>query len=541
MVAPLSVTVRNNLSGRWLRLDSQVEQVSISTVVPGGFGTFVFQMAERVTRNLQSTLQSFYACDVLVTDQNGATLFEGLLTDIKLHSDTSDAYYECECTGWQLLLDNPYRNIAIEREIPWDDLGIQWAPGQIRPDLITTTIGQVSASDASVIGVRMDVLSGIALPGFVYGGAQVYFPVGTRIQRVRMDITTDTSHTAVFSVQANAINDAGALTGFAAVVGSGISTTASYDFAFGTGVRGVLFTMNNGGGATTSAACSVIISNIRMLSNRTLPSGAISTEENVYGHEIVSDIISQSQLLQDFSGLDVDISYAVPEFSYPTSDTARNALDAITAYYNKYWAVWESKRAVWKAWNPSATADWVVSRDSGAQVDIDPSIVNAGNVVRVQYTDAAGISQEVDVADTAQDNVYTLAGRSKTVIANLGVVSTAVAAARVGAVFFPDHSYEVVGGTITIDARKPCYSQTYGTMLPAYRIRAGESVRLRDGSSYKSMFDNASWNRQNLFRITATDLDWDNQVMKLTIDNSQASLDQITARIQTNLSAKYGT
>lgn len=539
MIRPLGVLIRNNLSGQYIRLDSQVENIDISTSVPGGFGTFTFQIPERSARTLVTPLESFYACDVIVSDQNGQSIFEGILTDVKKHSDTTDAYYECDAQGWQVLLNNPYKGMSVERGLSWDQMGIQYFPTLARPDVIQMSAGQVDATDATKVGFRMDVPSGIAVTGGWRNGVQVFFPVGTRVHTLYADISYDTNRTAQFNLNIYEISDAGAVTLVGTIVGPGLTAIPITVTAF-TACRGIIIEMACSSGGTTSAPVFASFYNVRVLENRVGLTGTTSSEP-VYGHELISNIVNQSLLPNNFFGIDTDFTYQFPQFSYPISDTQRNALDAVTAYYNRYWAVWEDKRFYWSTWSLQNSADWIVSRDGGAQIDIDPSIVNAARVVRVQWTDAAGIQQEYDVADTNQDNSYIMAGASQTTVVDLGIQGLASAAAQLGSVYFPDHSYEVVGGTITIDAQARCFSQTYNTTLPAYRIRAGDSVRVRDGSNYGNVFNSTSWNRSTLFRITATDLDWDNQVMKLTIDNSQASLDQLLGRIQNNLSAKFGT
>lgn len=542
MIVPLNILIRNNATGRWLRLDSQPQNINISTVVPGGFGTFTFQMGERVVRQLTYPLDAFYACDVIVSDQSGQTLFEGILTDVKKHSDETDSYYECESTGWQILMDNPYRNMIVERNIAWDQENIAFQPSLIRPSLMSVTTGQVDATDGTKIGVRLDVISGTAITSGWRNGAQIMFPAGTRLQRIMFDYNVDISRTVTFQVVGLGLNDAGAQSaGSAVFIAPGLGSSSINSTAWTSGAeRGMILGFECVTGGTSSAAIFAQIYNIRFLCTRVAPTGT-STSEPVYGHEVVSDIVSQSLLSQDYSQIETDTSYQIPQFSYQVSDTQRNALDAITAYYARYWAVWESKRFAWKSWTPVASADWVVSRSAGAQLDIDPTILNAARSAVVQWSDAAGIQQETSITDPNQDNAYTLAGASKTTIIPLGIQGLASAAAQLGSVYWPDHSYEVVGGTITVPANARCFSQTYGTMLPAYRIRAGESVRVRDAATAGSFFDNKTWNRSTLFRITATDLDWDNQIMKLTVDNAQASIDQLLGRVQLNLSSKFGT
>lgn len=540
-MVPLNVVMRNNATKQQITLGQQIDTVTLSTATPGGFGTFTFQIPERAARSLQAPLQAFYAADLFVTDQGGSTLFEGQLTDIKLHSDLTDAYYEIEATGWQILLDNPYRNIVIDTAPDWQQMPVSFNTSVVRPSTIPLTIGQVSASDATKIGWRCDVPSGTAITASWRNGAIAYYPVGTRLLRCKFDINTDMNRTAQFQLEIYCVDDSGNIDFLSSLATAFVgSSSEDIDLSpFSSLTRGIMMDFSCSTGGTSSADMWAQCTNFRVLSTRKTPTGT-SVNEPVYGHEIISDIISKSPISQNFSNIEVDTSYSVPEFSFPVSDTCRNALDAITAYYNRYWAVWENKILTWKTWSAASAADWVVSRDSGAQVDIDPSITNAARVIIAQYTDAAGVAQETTITDTRADNVYALAGASKTAIVNLGITTTAAAATQVGAVYFPDHSYEVVGGTITLPAQARCFSQKYGTMLPAYKIRAGESVRLRDGNSVRSIFDSSSWNRSTLFRITATDLDWDNQSMQLTLDNSQASLDQITSRIQTNLSAKYG-
>lgn len=536
---PLTVVLRNPSTNISISLTSNLEQVQISTSVPGGFGTFTFRMDERVANLLTYPLQGFYACDVSVTDVAAQILFEGILTDVKMHSDADSAYYSCECTGWQVLLDNPYRNMVVERNLNWQVLSTAINPNLCRPDLVATTIGALDPSNPTQIGFRMDAGTSQAVFGFALGGAQLIIPSGMDSKVLYFDYSLDMNHTVQFDIEYQVYDAAGSLISNAALFGAGAVGSGSSSLNLGLGVHINIYMVSQSA-ATPTSNCFAKFYNMRIVTNRWSTIGYFNSEP-VAGHELIADILHRNgQLNEDLSGIDPELTYTVQEFSYPQSVPGRQALDDANAYYSRYWAVWENKKLFWKAWN-TTTADWIVSRDGGAQVDIDPSIVDAGSVVRVQYTDPTGLAVESDVADARADNIYKLAGRTKTVIANLGIVSTTTAATQVGSVFFPDHSYEVVGGTITLPAQTRCFSQTYGNMRPAYLIRAGETVRLRDGRSVRSIFDNSSWNRATFFRITATDLDWESQTIQLTIDNSQASLDQLTARIATNQSSKYGT
>src|SRR5207253_1472245 len=109
--------------------------------------------------------------------------------------------------------------------------------------------------------------------------------------------------------------------------------------------------------------------------------------------------------------------------------------------------------------------------------------------------------------DSIFQRVYGSPQRAK--IFDSGITTTQAVIAALGPVFFPENSYEIQRGTITIPAQSLCQGPG-GSFRPAYRMRAGDNIRVSDAPSSRALYGNA-YDRQSNFIVRAVDVDWDAQ------------------------------
>ena len=374
--------------------------------------------------------------------------------------------------------------------------------------------------------------------GNLRNGALIEFPVP--MSKVKFDLSAQTNFTggsaqwivfgqasfpATQSVVANA-SPLGALAPTAVV--------ASLPSGFRNAVL-LEMLMPFGSGVPPATNAWLLLNNLRALAPRG-PSG-LDTEP-VYGHELVQDVVYQSLLAADYSQIDSDTSYQFlsADFSQP-GQTLRAALDYITAFYSKYWAVWENKTISWKSTVLTTAPDWTVSANQGVKFTLEPSVAEAARSVRVSYRDVRGVSREITANDPRLDNVYAVARASKQAQINLPVVSNSSAAQQIANTYFPDHSYEVLRGKIIIPAQTLLTPRAGGS-LPAYKIRAGQSIRILDAATPRDYFS-TQYDRKTTLFIRTTDVDWEAQTITLEVDNTRDSISTLLARVALQTTSKF--
>jgi hypothetical protein len=509
-----------------------IRQITFSSLINGGFGTMTFFVPWLHNRGLPPWLQ--FLADVRATDRFAFTCFEGRIDDISLSVSGDSEGYQVECVGYGVALGaEPYTNVIVERNLPFVPLPIIESPQFMRSDLYGANSGNTNATDLTRSGVAFSCRRNQLYPVTAFYIYRAMWPdLGVDLRRVKFDVTTVNlaNGTFVGALNCYSCDSAGVLTTQVSIAAAG---TFNEDIALPAGTRGVAFGLICTTGGTTGAFDTTAeVFNVRVFGNRT---NAASNNEPVYGHEIVTDIVQKSLWSQDLTQIETDTTYQFPEASWVDSIKIADALDYVTSFYDRWWAVYEDKRFFWKSAN-AQIVNWSTSRAEGARLQLDPSITNAARSVRLRYRVPSGQSAELIVADTRVDNVYAAAGASHTAIVDLGIVSNATSAAQVGQTYFPDHSYEVVKGTITLQLNQFVRGLNPG---PAYRIRAGDNIQVRDAVSPRQILGQ-SYDRRSIFLVRSVDVDWDSQTVTVSVDNTRDSLSQLLARVGIAVPASPG-
>lgn len=552
----IQVKITRASDGVAARIIMRLDDLKWSTTIPGGFGSAsMFFPGEPVAVIAETGVE--YLADVKILGPGigyvgGAfsgqtdTLFEGRVEDISLSVSGGRVGVAVECLGYQVLTNEPYRNAPIRSDSAGRLTQYPVILTQYRPEWMRLSTGQgvalgdeiASAPDTRGMVFRVAPSQAASSPWQNRAIEQFPYP-GTR---VKFDLSSFLSPGAggSFSFQFQGI--ASYIASFNAVIDAFVGNMAptahsvALPSGFRNGIVPIAYITTAQAGIATYAW--LLINKPRVLSPRG-PSAL--DDEPVYGHELVQDVVFQSLLTKDYSQVDTDTSYqfSSADFSGP-GQTLRAALDYITAYYSRFWAVWENKTLYWK---PSVinggNVDWTVSAKQGVTYELDPSVAEAARSVRVAYRDVQGVSREVTYDDPRFDNVFAVAGASKQAQVALPVVANSSAAQQIATTYFPDHSYEVLRGTITIPAQTMlATNKGGGGRLPAYKIRAGESIRLLDAASPKDYFS-TQYDRKTILFIRTTQVDWEQQTVTLEVDNTRDSLTTLLARVGANVSARF--
>lgn len=522
-------------------LNNDMESLRWTTLVNGGFGTATFFLPGRPVEVLGNTGLE-YLSDIKIFGPGGTVdvLFEGRVEDITQSAEEGHLGVGVSCVGYGILTNEPYRNTPIARDSA--DRAKQYPVDSEyqRPQFL-----QLLAGADSSLGVNATRGNE---KGFVFRG--LASSVGSTLWQNEALEAFPFPVTRLKFDAYSYLNPGGAsFRMYAAIFGSYLATTTplidspltnggatTFSVGLASGFRNqwkVGVYLNSAGIPATPPW--LMIDNIRKFAPRG-PSAL--DDEPVYGHELIQDVIFNSLLTKDYSQVDSDTSYqfSVADFSAPGT-TLRNALDYITAFYDRYWAVWENKTIYWKPSTLGTTPDWTLQGISGVEYDLDPTITNAARSVRVAYQDVGGVAREVTYDDPRLDNIFTLAGASKQAQVALPVVANSSAAAQIATTYFPDHSYEVMSGTVTIPLSAfVTTSKQGGGKLPAYKIRAGESLRLTDAALPRDFFS-SQYDRKTLLFIRSTDVNWETQTVTLEVDNTRDRLSTLMARISANVNA----
>lgn len=550
----LQILITRRSDGNAALVSSRLDDLKWSTTIPGGFGSCSLFLPGDPTQVIGETGVEYLA-DIKIMGPGGGyvgpafsgqsdILFEGRVEDILRSVTPGRVGVSVECLGYQVLTNEPYRNAPIRSDTAGRVQPLPVTDSTIRPEYLRLAAGQgqVLGAMATALDARgLSLFVAASTPashGWVNGGVE-WFPYPA----VRIKFT----HTAFgnpggasFNFVMFAYASYSATSSILVNAALGNTAASAYSLAIPSGFRnGVVFDVQHiaaDTGAATNAW--MLINNPRVLAPRG-PSAL--DDEPVYGHELVQDVVFNSLLAQDFSQITADTTYqfSTADFSGP-GQTLRAALDYITGFYSAMWAVWENKTLYW---TPTVVSNggptWSVAAKQGVTFELDPSIAEAARSVRVSYRDVQGVNREVTYDDPRLDNVFAIAGASKQAQVALPVVANSSAAQQIATTYFPDHSYEVLRGTLTIPAQAMlATSKSGGGMLPAYKMRAGESVRLLDAAAAKDYFSSA-YDRKTILFIRTTQVDWEQQTVTLEVDNTRDSLTTLLARVGANVSAKF--
>lgn len=542
----LEISVTSATGNEVYRWDSIAEQVKWSNLIPGGFGTLQLTL-RRSTKLAGFDVQ--YLNDIKIRDEGQNLLFEGRIEDINPFSSGNDSGFVIEAVGYKTLLDdNIYYQSPIKTDVLWEPRALTEYPGVGRPDIIGLSTGQIDASDLTKIGWAMTLNTAVGSRLDVTGQLNPS-PSGVTINTAYFDYAAAISGGNFWSVNLwGWVPGTGyVVTGFNGNVGNGTFPNQVVTLPLGT--RWVLFALSTTVGIPAGSTFSVynftLGENYCPLSN--LQAGI--TVSNVAGKTItaqdaIAELLSWSyQMSFDPSQIQspAAAAYTLPQFSYFENPTKQSdVLNDIFAFLPSWWGVYDNK-TLWVRDFDATRTDWVVSLAQGVQMDLQPTASEAFSGAVIKFTTAGGKPAWRSVTDTTPDsifqNVYGSPQRRR--IFDLGTVGSTAVVDALAPVIFPENSYETQRGTITIPAGLLVYNGNLGGPAPAWRIRAGDNIRVSDAVTTRALYGN-TFDRQSNFIIRTVDVDWDSQSVTVGVDNSQSSMTQLFARLAAVNQSQFG-
>lgn len=499
-------------------LSARVSDLKYTNAAPGGFGNLTGRIRMRNPTEVITHLQP-----IVLTDPTTRVLFEGRVEDIRPFSRADDSGFEFEAFGYQRQFEfTPFQKLFITRSIPWDPLPLARDPAGTHPEKVVLTVGNWDQSDPAKTGVGLECSSGTVVTAGQYFGA-VFWPASNyNLRRIKFTIDTVTNGTAIFFWEVYSLNAAGTYTSQSS--NNGALTGSAQTVALPADTQGVALLFRCTTGGTASANLFARFYELRLIGDN-----RATQDEPVYGHSVLRDAAEAAGLkMATWYG---DTSFALPSAFWPDSVSASQAITEISAFYNRYWAVWEDQTLHWPT-NDFTTIEWSVRRREAKEIQIDRSVAESASAARIRWAGADGRNFEQTITDPRADNVWKLAEATKIDIVDLGR-SASSAAAQVGAVYFPDRSYPLVRGTVTLSA--DARVGTDGSQ--AYTMRAGETIQLPDAFSTLGPLSGQGYDRQTIFQIKNVEVDWEEQTVTVQLDNQRDLLTQVLARTAAALEA----
>lgn len=528
---------------------STAQSLTYSNAIPGGFSQCSFVVPGTLAQISQITCLQYLA-DVTIFDEGANVVWEGYLADIDYTIGYGQDGVQITCVGHQEHLSNPAARMYLKRELadyiqrPYAD-----GPAFIRPDLIKMDIGQITASTAIIagFGVGLTATQGTVLAVSHQNGPLYTHPFHddslNYISRLKFDVTIagNPAGGVAGNCQLQVYGYSRATGTYSAAVytnSTNGTSSASIDFSGVPSNRsGFLMLLVNITAGAPATSITALVSNIRIIGPR-----VGSTDEPVYGYEAIRELVSFASnygLSAAVDQVDADTSYQFDELDFLTTGPVsyRDAYNYITGFYDRYWAVWENKQTFWKPTTARAP-DWTIPNSTGVKMRLQPSMSQSANNLFLKYSDSAGKPHLGGLADSDPNNIVTRAGKTRYVTVDLGTVSNGSPLQQIANIAFPQLRYEVMKGTLQIPAMAELRGST-GVTLPAYMLRAGSVVRAPGAGRPRDLFS-SNYDRRTLFIVRQVDVDWDGQLVTVTIDNNTDRLSTYLARVQSTIGARFG-
>lgn len=512
------LAVRLHRPGRGpLDLTRFVSSLNWSTAAVGGFGSAQVGLVG------VGRAQVPHLAD-LVIEHQGVTLFEGQVDDPSLTLGDEGVDLAFQAFGARKLLeDASVRRIYSRRDWAWQpivlaagtDLG-GTGLGK-RGDFYEINLGNFDPADLSISGVEARAANnaGTASDGDCHQ-AELRAPEGLTLVRFMADFDINGSnHSGILQSSAD---------------GTTFTTHAAptVDGAVSQALVANARVVRVGIAATASQALVTSIyarwKNIRLL-------GTSLAEDAAGGFWIPTLLRDLIALVPSLSiGLiEDDTDFVVEQLHRSARSSIMSAIDEVTAYSLREWAVWEGKRFDWRLPNFDVP-DWVLTLSDCRSINLRTSADGLARTVYLSYVDAAdGREREVSAAASDQRNPYVKLAQTKDLIVSSGGRVTATAAQQLADNYIEENGkYPPTAGSVRLSVEK-VVRRARGAPQPAYAIRAGQQVLITDLPKTDPL--SLGRDSQTLFHIVSTEVDSTAGTVTLELENQSRRLDVLLARL----------
>lgn len=451
-------------------------------------------------------------------------LFEGEIEDRTLTIEDGAASTAVQAFGLRRrLADTSIRRIWVKRDFQWQTiLTLTGTPScatnaVVRDSqIVEIRTGNIDETDLTRIGVSFNGNgTGTGKTGHAMA---VYVPLGVGCTSILYDQRRATASEVAFVRES-----ADGITWTEVVCGKGATGGSSYSQPLLPTSRYLMLGSSWDTSATSNTAQLTTFENIRILGTQT-------TEDatgGLYGGTILDDVLAQ------VAGLTPGIVEAGSDFTITaldrqTRDTAESVVNEVAGYYTREWAVWQDGVFDWKTVNLDE-AQYQLTIADCRSITIEGTLEDTPETVIVQYQDTTGLASEATAASSDQRNPFVKQGRTKDMVVQVGFPMTNITAAQLAARVAADHgSYPTANGRVVLAFSKTV-ARANGSPAPAYTIRGGENVTIRDLPKTDAF--QTGRDGETHFHVASVAVDMDAQTVTLELEGQIRRSDVLLARL----------
>ncbi|MET7395628.1 hypothetical protein ABZS66_19270 [Dactylosporangium sp. NPDC005572] len=539
LTIPLTVRLVTSRADR--HVTSEVRDLTIRSVVPGGFASIQISLARPLI--LQPDEIAYYGRCIVYDARNRSVVCEGRLEDPGRGAGDDGQI-------WRLVALGPSAH-ASDRTVPLilvDDDMSRWTAVEVAacPD------GQARVGDDMTIfpgepSMTLQMPNGTPVTNVSYIG-RAYLPIARAGQRVaRFDWKWDAGRTTSdLRLRAFARDTPTWASTFAMIrneagntAGGGLSPRViGTDWTAGKDAVDVRLawtgaTTSVGDDVTWGAWAGMVVQATRYnKSGVELLTGASYPNNTILASDAVEDALGR--LLPGYDGPNARIdatTYPIQRLAYPDGISAAEMFaDLMQLEQDFYWAAWEANAAgkhrfEWRQW-PTVVryeADVVDGFDSPGSAD------GLYNGVMVRYRDAAGEIRSVRRTQTVPE--LDAAGIVRDGPVDLGDdLGSAADATQVGDQWLAQHRQPPNAGTLTVARR--VLDMVSGRMVEPWEIRPGELIRVRGVLPRVDALNATARDGVTVFRIVETTYQASTAAATLSLDSYPVTVPRQIAQLQ---------
>jgi hypothetical protein len=526
---PIPLTVRLKTADMDRHVERDLRDLSFRTVAPGGYASATFSLDRPLTID---PLEIAYYGQVFIYDRrDGTIVWEGRLEDPGRTAGPDGQV-------WSLAAVGPSAH-AQDKVVPriWVDRSLdRWLRSRFslrngRVDRMPSDADDEEPSLRLVAQEGQSYAVGTNAGIIVDAMYRAIYDCGQKLGRVRMDVVDAITSSALENRITTRPGPGGAGTNVHAITWSPGPTAmfgsrgGANAIPSGDDVADLRIVIVSGSETATANRWAdltgiAVVALKKDINGNDLTSGADNTNNYVFAHEVVIDMIGRGDLnMYDAATASIDTSSTVQidELAFPSGVTPAEVLDSLMDLEPAfYWAAWESQangkyRFEWKTW-PST-----IRYEAGIVDGFDSpgSAEGLFNEALIAYTDWVG--RERTALSTSSVTDLTNAGLTRTYHADLTDQSNSLAnAQRVGSQALTEHATPPNAGTLTI--ARPIIDNDLGMMIQPWEILPGFLIRVRGVRANRDSLNATSRDGVTVFKIASVEYDTTSAAATLELD-----------------------
>jgi hypothetical protein len=526
----LSVTHADGRVTRWgydeVDAGAIPSDLQFSTAMPGGFRDLSCSLLRRI--DLDYPDQALFD-NVRAYGPGNQTAWDGRFTQFP-RSHGQGFSVTPGAVGWSAhLKDDPsFREVYVDRSLTgWQPPSQAWKQGLITSNYNLTDPSTVPESVTGPAALQLSTIDVWASPSKPYSAATYDAGEGSTIASVYYDIALSTNllNTLLISSAANtdAASSESSSNLFLSNTSGNFTPTTPRQV-----MRWELLHSATPGGASGTLFV-YWIRRLAVFGGHGLTVRGTVPDQGYYASDIIADIVSRAAPLLSTDGVE-QTDFVVPHAVFSDPITAEDALTLINSYHLWEWGVYDDRVFFYRPPDTERLV-WEARLDKGAFLDLEGDTAEqVFNGVYVSYQDAVGQRRTIgptgasanatsslleDTSETNPVNAHGIPRRWARL--EISQPTTEAGAEQLGYVWLREHSLPQRRGNLTLTGS--VMHPTEGE-VPAWRPRAGDSVKITDGG----VSDTPR-------RIISTSYNHGTRSISLSLDNTSLKLDAILERM----------